>query len=140
MVGLYYFRGKIKKMNFEVSGKIVELWPAQQVTERFRKREFVVEVMDGQYAQFLKMQFNQEKCELLDSFGKDDEVTVSFNITGRPSQGRNGETQYYNNLVAWRILPSSGGGKAPVGSSQSATSFPEKSSLPTAGVGDDLPF
>jgi len=90
-------------MKFEVTGKLHADLGTQQVTERFRRREFVLEIPDGNYPQLVKFQLVQDKCELLDGFRPGTPVTISFNLSGRSSQDRNGNTVYYTNLQAWRV-------------------------------------
>ena len=43
-------------MGFEVSGKLHTKFEAKQITERFRKREFVIEIEDGRYSQLVLFQ------------------------------------------------------------------------------------
>ncbi|MBT28696.1 MAG: hypothetical protein CMO01_03465 [Thalassobius sp.] len=91
-------------MSFEVKGKLVEIYDENQVTDKFKKREFVLEVQDGMYSEFVKMQLLQDKCDLVNAFNVGDEVNVSFNLKGRPYT-RDGKTTYFTNLDAWRINP-----------------------------------
>lgn len=91
-------------MSFEVKGKLVEIYDENQVTDRFKKREFVLEIQDGMYSEFVKMQLLQDKCDLINSFNTGDEINVSFNLKGRPYT-RDGKTTYFTNLDAWRITP-----------------------------------
>ena len=95
-------------MAFEVTGKLIEIYNAQQVSERFTKREFVLEIQDGAYAQFIKFQANNDRARELDPYQPGDEVKVSFNLSGRPFTGRDGTQQYFTNLVAWRVDRASG--------------------------------
>ena len=90
-------------MSFDVTGKLHEIYPEQQITEKFRKREFVVETQDGMYQQYVKFQLTQDRCAALDNFMKGDDIKVSFNLSGRPAQTKTGETVYFTNLVAWRL-------------------------------------
>ncbi|UZR95072.1 DUF3127 domain-containing protein [Chondrinema litorale] len=91
-------------MSFEVKGKLVEIYDENQVTDKFKKREFVLEVQDGMYSEFVKMQLLQDKCDLINAFKVGDEINVSFNLKGRPYT-RDGKTTYFTNLDAWRINP-----------------------------------
>ncbi len=116
-------------MSFEVVGKLHELYPEQQVTEKFRKREFVLETQDGMYQQYIKFQLTQDRCSALDNFSKGEDVKVSFNLSGRPSQNRNGETVYYTNLVAWRLERAE----------QKSRDIPEMRSTSTSEI-DEVPF
>ena len=50
-----------------------------QVSERFRKREFVLEYADNpEYPEYIKFELAQDRCELLDSFQPGQKVRVDF--------------------------------------------------------------
>lgn len=92
-------------MSFELTGKIADIFATQTITEKFKKREFVVEYKDnpnGQYVQYLKFQFTGDKCTMLDSYSAGQEVTISFNLKGRKYE-KDGRTSYFMDLEAWRI-------------------------------------
>ena len=84
-------------MQYTATGRIAVLKPTQVVSEKFSKREFVIET-EGQYPQLIPMEFHQDKCQLLNLFKEGDFVTVSFNI-----RGRKWEDKYFVNLQAWQI-------------------------------------
>jgi hypothetical protein len=86
----------------QVKGKIVAIMPTQVVSEKFSKREFVVETPD-QYPQQILFQLTQDKCSILDSLKVGQEVDVHLNIRGRSWQNPQGETKYFNTLEAWKI-------------------------------------
>ena len=53
----------------EITGKLLECMDTVQVSERFRKREFVLEYADNpEYPEYIKFELAQDRCELLDSF------------------------------------------------------------------------
>ncbi len=89
-------------MSYEAKGKLLVKSDEQQISERFRKREFVIEIEDGMYPQQVKFQLTQDRCSLLDDYGLNDEINVHFNLKGRAYQ-KNSETIYFTNLEAWRI-------------------------------------
>jgi hypothetical protein len=86
----------------QVKGKIVAIMPTQVVSEKFSKREFVVETLD-QYPQQILFQLTQDKCSLLDSLKVGQEIDVHLNLRGRSWQNPQGETKYFNTLEAWKI-------------------------------------
>ena len=88
--------------SFEVKGKLLVKYNTQQVTERFKKREFVVEIPSGNFAEQVKFQLTQDKCDLLDRYQEGDEINVFFNLKGKPYT-KDGVTTYFNNLDAWRL-------------------------------------
>jgi hypothetical protein len=129
-------------MAFEATGKLHEKFAEQQISDRFKKREFVLEIEDGAYPQHIKFQLTQDRCDLIEPYQIGQDVKVSFNLKGKPYQNRNGETVYYTNIEAWRI---EGGSEnvAKKGSPAVANdSFPSITDIPPANTGanDDLPF
>jgi len=93
-------------MAFELSGKVIEKYETTQVTDSFRKREFVVEkeemVGSNVFTDLIKFQLTQDRCNLLDDVNIGDQVKVNFNIRGRKWE-KEGKVNYFTNLEAWRI-------------------------------------
>ncbi len=93
-------------MSLEITGKLLVKQDTQQVSERFKKREFVLELSDdvngNVYTNYAKMQLVQNKCEILDRYNEGDMLKVSFNIKGNKWE-RDGKVNYITNLDAWRI-------------------------------------
>jgi len=85
-------------MAFQVDGKLHKIFDTEQKSEKFRAREFVIEIVDGNYAQMIKFQLTQDKCEMIDDHTEGDEITVHFNLRGREWNER-----FFTNLDAWRI-------------------------------------
>lgn len=150
---------KVKLMNLK--GKIKEIFDTQQVSDRFSKREFVVEYIDNpQYPQYIKFEMTQDKCELLDQHKVGEEVDVQFNVRGRAWTNQQGVTQYFNTLQAWRLdaasasapaSPNGGGGmqqSAPAANTPTQPSWMKAEETERTGSGnsfssneeDDLPF
>lgn len=88
----------------EIKGKLVEKLPTQQVTDSFKKQEFVIEFAENpQYPEFVKFDTIQDKCGQIDSYEVGSELTVSFNLKGRKWNDPKGGTKYFNTLQAWKI-------------------------------------
>lgn len=91
-------------MGFHQSGKLHAIFDTQQITERFRKREFVVEIADNpKYPQLVMFQLTGDRCEQLDGFGVGDEIHVEFRLRGREWTSPKGETKYFNSLDVWEV-------------------------------------
>ena len=93
-------------MNLEITGKLIEKYDTQVVSDRFKKREFVLELVEevngSPYTNYAKMQLVQNKCEILDRFNAGDMLRVNFNIKGNRYE-KDGRTSYFSNLDAWRL-------------------------------------
>lgn len=100
-----------------VRGRILEMSETQKVSDRFQKREFVIEFAENpQYPEFVQFELIQDKCSLLDSFKAGDDVDVYFNLKGRKWTNPQGQVKYFNSLQAWK-LEGGNQGAAPVNSS-----------------------
>ncbi len=128
-------------MAFEVEGKLYRIFPTEQKTASFQAREFVLEIPDGNYPQYVKFQVVQDKCSTLDQYREGERLKVSFDLRGREWQGK-----FFTSLNAWRIdragsadAPAQGGG----GDESFPTDpFPNYNDAPqsTSTSHDDLPF
>ncbi|MBC7447716.1 MAG: DUF3127 domain-containing protein [Hymenobacteraceae bacterium] len=101
-------------MAYEATGTLLADMGTQQVSEKFRKREFVLEIQDGQYPQQVKFELAQDKCDLLNNFQVGTPLTVSFDLRGR-SYDKNGSTMYFTSLSAWKVGTAGAGGQPPQG-------------------------
>lgn len=68
----------------------------------FRKRELVV-TTDEQYPQHILIEFNQDKCDVLNGYNEGQNVKVGINIKGREWVNPQGEAKYFNSIQGWRI-------------------------------------
>jgi hypothetical protein len=94
----------LSAMGIEVSGKLYVINEAQQVTERFRKREFVLELSENtRFPQFVLFQLTGDRCGRIDDFEVGDEVRVEFSLRGREWKSPRGEMKYFNSLDVWNI-------------------------------------
>ncbi len=90
----------------KIQGKLHKKFDTKQVTDTFRKREFVIEYIDNpQYPQYISFQLIQNNCEMVDSYQPGSMLEVEFNLRGREWTSPQGETKYFNSLDAWRITP-----------------------------------
>ena len=101
---------------------------SQQVSDKFRKREFIITDNSSQYPQHISFQLTQDKCELLDKYSVGQTVNVHFNLRGREWTSPKSEVKYFNTLEAWRLE---------AGEGQEPAQQQEQSNIQQE---DDLPF
>lgn len=92
-------------MNYEVTGKLIYKEATQKISDRFQKREFVIEVeneKNPQWNDFVKVQLIQDRCDLLETIQLNENIKVYFNLRGRKWEN-NGQVSYFTNLEGWRI-------------------------------------
>ena len=125
----------------EISAKLIECMETVQVSERFRKREFVVEyVTNPEFPEYLKFELAQDRCELLDGFEAGQEVRIEFDLKGRRWTDPQGQVKYFNSLRAWRLNPTGAEFEASTKPSPAPESMdPAPENLRTSDS-DELPF
>ncbi len=132
----------------ESSGRIYRLFDTKHVSDRFSKRELVLEVADNpKYPQMVLFEATGDRIDQLDRFREGDDVIVTFTLRGREWRAPNGETKYFNTLSVWKVDParathsdrrSSDSRREPP--PENRTSPHAASGPPPAGVDDDIPF
>lgn len=124
-------------MAFEITGKIIDIMPVNQVSDKFRKREFVIEKKEtggsAVFVDYIKFQLIQDKCDLINESFLNDEVRISFNLKGNKWE-RDGKVNYFTNLDAWKVERTSSQGKEPSAPTRFEETPPEADEL------SDLPF
>ena len=114
---------------FKQEGTLKIANATQVISEKFSKREFVIETND-QYPQLIMFQLTQDKCNLLDGFGVGNKLEVSFNLRGREWTSPAGEVKYFNTLEAWRLERLDGNGESIQDKAPTTPAHKEESDLP----------
>ena len=98
-------------MAFEISGKVIDISPVNQVSDKFKKREFVIEKKEAGgsavFIDYIKFQLLQDKCDLINESYLNEEIKIWFNVKGNKWE-RDGKINYFTNLDAWKIEKMSG--------------------------------
>ena len=130
----------------EIKGTIKKISETVQISERFRKREFVVEYASNpDYPQPLQFEMIQDRCELLDSFQEGQLVEISFDLRGREWTNPQGEVKYFNSLQAWKLVGEQSSAKHSAPKSEQSPPVSEPTPQEKPGwleneISDDLPF
>ena len=110
----------------DVTGTLHKIFPGQHISDTFKKKEFVVMVAENpEYPEYIKFELIQDKVTLLEQYKEGDEITVAFNLKGRPYTNSAGEEKFFNNLHAWKVSKNEGSTPG------------EQGAYPTK---DDIPF
>ncbi|MDQ3111883.1 MAG: DUF3127 domain-containing protein [Bacteroidota bacterium] len=126
---------------FNITGTLKVKFDEQKVSERFRKRDFVIQENSSQYPQMISFQLVQDRCNLIDNANVGDEIRVFFNLRGREWKSPQGETKYFNTIEAWKIEAANSAPQQTAGVSNTNSnpvSAPDTSF--SSGESDDLPF
>jgi len=136
-------------MNFETTGRLHEKYETQVISDKFRKREFILEIKETgnngfEFIEYIKFQLTQDKCMLLDPIAPGEELKITFNLRGRKWE-KDGTVSYFTNLEAWKIEKTKQTNVSPMASGSAGSTpgsdVPFPSDIPQDDTGfDDLPF
>lgn len=122
-----------------IEGKLHVKSDAQQVTDSFKKREFVVEYADNpMYPQYVKFELIQDRCDLINDLQVGDKIEVTFNLRGREWTAPDGVKKYFNTLDAWRVQKVEANNSVPA--AQGAGVYDMAGDMAKDDGADDLPF
>jgi len=108
-------------MGIETTGKLHTIYETKQVSERFSKREFVVEITDNpKYPQTVLFQLTCDRCTQLDGMNVGDQITIEFSLRGREWKSPQGEVKYFNSLDVWKVFPARAGASNGRGNSRNS--------------------
>ncbi len=110
----------------DIQGRLLQKFELQNVTNTFKKREFVVEYSENpQYPEYIKFELIQDKCDLIDQFEIGQTITIHFNLKGRKWTDPKGMVKYFNTLQAWRLEAVGAESPAPEGDEFANQNEPE---------------
>lgn len=88
----------------ELKGTLKKINQVVNVSEKFKKREFVITTTEDKFPQDILFQLSQDNVDLLDEFFIGDELNIGFNLRGREwTNPKTNEVKYFNTLEAWRV-------------------------------------
>lgn len=123
----------------EIKGTIKVIKDIQQVSEKFQKREFVIETNE-QYPQTIALELQGSNVDIIDAYAVGESVTVSIGLKGREWINPQGEAKYFNTIVAWRIQRENSQPANNSNPQQPYNSFVDEPKEPTEEEHDDLLF
>jgi hypothetical protein len=90
----------------ELQGKLIKKFATQVISEKFSKREFIIEVenkKNPQYNDKIKVELTQDNCDLIEKFNVGSEIKAFINIKGKEYINAKQEVNYFNSIQAWKI-------------------------------------
>ena len=87
----------------KIKGTVYKVSQEEVKSEKFKKREVILEVIEGTYKQYLTVQFSNAKCDLLNNVRQGDMISVSINLKGRLWTGADGVEKSFNTFEGWQI-------------------------------------
>ena len=123
---------------YEIKGVLKVVNETAVISEKFKKREFVLTDDSSQYPQDIALQLTQDNCDKLNSVKVGDRLLVKFNLRGRAwNDPKTGNDRYFNSLDAWFIQKESANTSSGVKGNIESNFMEDAIATSTP---DDLPF
>ena len=87
----------------QITGTLKIKKDEQIISDKFKKREFVLSDDHDQYEQLICFQLAQDKTSLIDAMEIGSQITVHFNLRGREWTNKDGVVMHFNTLDALRV-------------------------------------
>jgi hypothetical protein len=87
----------------KVTGKVHSIGKEQILSDKFKKREIVIEMTENNYKNHRVIQFTNERTGLLDNAKQGMEVSININLKGRLWTGNDGVEKCFNTDEGWSI-------------------------------------
>ena len=82
-----------------VEGKIYKIFDTVNVSEKFSKKDFVLEINNNQaYVQKVLFTLIMDKVDLLEGIEEGNDVEVNYQLNGKEWISPNGEVKFFNTL------------------------------------------
>lgn len=124
-------------MAFELEGKVYKIGTettGEGQKGMWRKIDFMIEYLDGQYPKKAGFLAWTDKVDVVKNFKIGDTVTVHFNVESREYNDK-----FFTDLRVWKIQVGAPAGN-PSGNDTAVPESMSTSTLPAATQEDDLPF
>lgn len=131
-------------MAFQIQGELHEKFDTQVISDKFKKREFILKIVDeNRFNQLIKFELKFDRCELINTIEKGEKITVDFNLNGRDWRNPEGKIIYFTTLDAFRVTTLETKDKTELTIDSTPSTLPPPNEVIQElkkGDGDDLPF
>ena len=87
------------------NAEIIKMGELKTFANDFKVLEFVVKTDEVDYPQFVTLKTIKDTAENVLKYNKvGDRVDVSIDIQGRAWENPEGETKYFNSILAWKVF------------------------------------
>jgi single-strand DNA-binding protein len=80
------------------------VYPTTKVSDDFRKRDIVVESVE-KYPQLIKIELQNDRCEIIDNFQLGDLINLKIELRGRKWTSPEGKTMLLQSIVGYSVKP-----------------------------------
>lgn len=87
----------------QLNGQIVTVLPTEE-RNGFKSRQLILRTVDNpSYPQEISVQFIKDKCDELNQYQQNQQVTIECNLKGRKWTNPQGVDQWFNTIEGWKI-------------------------------------
>ena len=85
-----------------LTGVVYKVGETQNVSDKFAKKELIIKT-DGEYPQYIPIEFVNKGIDKIDSILAGQRVTVSYDLRGRLWTSPKGEEKCFSTINGWNI-------------------------------------
>ena len=90
-------------MRFELNGKLHQISPTQVISEKFSKREMVVECENGNYTEFIRCEVINDNIKPLNNAQTGWHISAKCSLKGRYYNKKDGTQGLINSIQAYSV-------------------------------------
>ena len=122
-------------LKMKAKGTIYKIDETQNISEKFKKRDFVLEIKNNEaYVQKVMFTLILDKVDAINSYSVGDNVEVDFDLQGKEWTSPDGTVRFFNTLSVKQIAKSNDESTAQVSNEK------VNERVEVQSEGDDLPF
>jgi hypothetical protein len=87
----------------KIKGILKKKFEEKTISEKFKKRDFLLTDNSLKYPQDILFQLVNDKCLLLNDLNEGEEIEIDFQINGKAWTSPSGEVKHFNTLVCFAV-------------------------------------
>lgn len=96
-------------MNTTVTGVLQSIGEEQTISDKFKKREIVIEESDTKFPNIVMLELTQDRTDMIDAYKVGEVITVEANVRCRQWTNPQDEVKHFVSLNVWKIQKVDGG-------------------------------
>jgi hypothetical protein len=88
--------------NLTIKGLVYKINPTKEISDKFAFKTIILKT-DGDYPQFILIQFSNKNIDKLDNITTGSTVVVSYNLRGRIYKDKQGDETAFVTIEGWQV-------------------------------------
>jgi len=89
--------------NLTIKGLVYKINPTKEISDKFSFKTIILKT-DGDYPQFILIQFSNKNIDKLNNITTGSTVVVSYNLRGRIYKDKQGDETAFVTIEGWQLI------------------------------------